>query len=419
MTILAKLIDLVYEVDEGAEAIALAISGRETITGELSAIDSKLGQVVIGLSCVCEAIRNLTWASDNPPVDFPVPPPTSPAPVPPGGSPSAPGWSPCSAAYAMIEALATKFDELADFAASPLWSFSGLLAALAGITVFVLSGGTVTTIGIIAALGLSAALWESLGQIGEQGIDNALRSLAGELRSNTELRECMGAAFVMGDGAADKTALIKAAVDEKLENVAMAAVLKSMIDSRFVSMFAYGVEVDGALVYPQYPGFGGFCVCWQGCRGGYELVDITHLTNVVWDNQGRPGEVGAVQLGSLIELSGITSTNTYGTSRHIIDFTFTAPLPQNMPTGKPVVFLMYHEGTQNFQFEASPVSASGSIVAGGNTSVNNAVKSKYGIATSITSSGGDDGIFQVYLGTNSPNMSIKTIVRLYAVVNCS
>jgi len=246
-------------ISDELTAIQAAIVGRETISDELTGIYNRLGDVVSGLSCLCNAVRDWSWTGDNPPVQFPEPPPTTILPPPSGGQPSEPGWSACAAAYAMIAALADKFDELADLASTPVWSFLGLLAAIGGIAGYVATGGTVA-LAVLGAAGLAAALWESLIEIASMGIGGSLRSIAGQLRTNSELRSCMGAAFVDGDGAADKAALIRSAVNRKMENSAYAAVVNSLIDANFVSIFAYGVEVDGVTVYPQHPSPGS-CEC--------------------------------------------------------------------------------------------------------------------------------------------------------------
>lgn len=157
-----------------------------------------------------------------------------------------------------------------------------------------------------------------------------------------------------------------------------------------------------------------------GCQGGYELVDITETTSVVWDDQDRPGEVGQVtHSGNLIELSGVTSDADYGNADHIIDFTFTcAPFPPPTPNGTPLVFFMHHQGTQRIQYEATATNAPRLLVVGGTTAVNNAILATFGLDIQITHSGGQDGIFQLYLGTAVANVPVKTTLKLYAVVGC-
>ncbi len=261
LTAVAQAITGRETISDELTAVAQAITGRETISDELTTLGAKLDRIADGLSCVCNAVRDWSWSTDNPPVNYPSPPAGGPLPDD-TQLPSDPElWLPCKAGYAYINALASSLQRIADFAATPVWSFVGLAAALATVTVFVASGGT-ATIAFITSVGVAASLWSALGDVVENGVDYVVGGIAEELRTNAELRACMAKAFVDGDGVADKVARIKGAIADRLTNQNWVSVAQAFVTDEAVQSFAYGAEADGELVFPQADANNG-CLCLE------------------------------------------------------------------------------------------------------------------------------------------------------------
>lgn len=157
------------------------------------------------------------------------------------------------------------------------------------------------------------------------------------------------------------------------------------------------------------------------CIDGYSLVDITDTITATWDNQGRPGEVGAVTNGSTITLGGITSTNTYGSGDHIIDFTlsgYTLPTPYNYKA--MVVDVLTSSNIDGLQFGASDINLAPPYKvllctdASERALILSAGLADYGLGDSDY----ENAPLQIYLETNLANVNVECVIKVYGVTTC-